>query len=954
MDAILKFLTELRKGLKVVDAFTREPAELAVERTYLDLAAQRLKRPWDQARRNGFLESPLGGQLSRNIDAALRQAELLSSQSNLGNPVVRLLYLWWKESCPAADRQRKAIAATHTLIEQRKEELALCFATLYHTFRENKEKVDTWLAQMKQQQEEQAQILSDEDDRVDYLMKTVSQFFGEMCEEFGGTVEVKIREEGEDSWHPREVYLRVPNFQPIQLEMTWTGQFYFYIFESRQAWQGKTDSRIVRLEYPRSGSDNNFAPRKAAGGIATRRTVARLCRESTHQLRELCQNSGGVLEAGNQQLGYGKDAMVQKKVVTTIQQKGKELVVKEVIQEEWEEEEPVPQHLLKTQRKQHNLTQGGQGSRKGQAPQALAVASPSTAASSSSAGPSQAAVTPYGQWSWPVFNTFVPWGGPIPSGQMVPYARPQAGMPLPSYPAAQAQPVVPPPWPASCSQGSMAGGGNQGQGNQGNGGKGGGRGRGRNGGGRGGQWDNQGYQGQKNQQGQGYGRPRFDWRTVICQHCDKQGYTIRFCDTRREHEKSGLIYSNMDGDIYDQYREYIDRKISGGVRVEAHRRVVARQAPPAMFRPWQGKDDPPIRVEEVECDEEVTQRPQAGAIKEKPIIVESEGENADEKMESASVWAAGVLQYDDKAAKGEGGMHNVRARSLGCDGLVAIEEVIHVRHHSGVRGVGRCPIAGGGGGGGGGSSLGEGGLGSRSGEAGGGSRSGEGSKGTDLIRGKVVEEVDRGKVEGGSGSGQPGNGASDAAATEASDISAKSRRTSSGQVRGEAAASSFGTKTAMEDSARTLCEGHEKVSGMLAHAMCKGAMMMSTKTGDVAVQIGAVAGAMHDGNGVLPSLVSFRDLAVDGVTPTREGELRLCIDYRGLNFVTVINEEPLPRIDDLLNQLQGCRNFSKIDLKSGYHQIEVAPEDQHKTTCQTRRLIDALTRDQIQRLLPGI
>ncbi|GBG86474.1 hypothetical protein CBR_g41469 [Chara braunii] len=70
--------------------------------------------------------------------------------------------------------------------------------------------------------------------------------------------------------------------------------------------------------------------------------------------------------------------------------------------------------------------------------------------------------------------------------------------------------------------------------------------------------------------------------------------------------------------------------------------------------------------------------------------------------------------------------------------------------------------------------------------------------------------------------------------------------------------------------------------------------------------------------------------------PKKEGELRLCIDYRGLNSVTVKNVEPLPRIDDLLDQLQGCKYFSKIDLKSGYHQIEVAPEDQHKTAFRTR------------------
>ncbi|GBG86811.1 hypothetical protein CBR_g42094 [Chara braunii] len=70
--------------------------------------------------------------------------------------------------------------------------------------------------------------------------------------------------------------------------------------------------------------------------------------------------------------------------------------------------------------------------------------------------------------------------------------------------------------------------------------------------------------------------------------------------------------------------------------------------------------------------------------------------------------------------------------------------------------------------------------------------------------------------------------------------------------------------------------------------------------------------------------------------PKKEGELHLCIDYRGLNAIAVKNVEPLPQIDDLLDRVQGCKYFSKIDLKSGYHQIEVQLEDQHKTTFMTR------------------
>ncbi|GBG79829.1 hypothetical protein CBR_g30093 [Chara braunii] len=72
------------------------------------------------------------------------------------------------------------------------------------------------------------------------------------------------------------------------------------------------------------------------------------------------------------------------------------------------------------------------------------------------------------------------------------------------------------------------------------------------------------------------------------------------------------------------------------------------------------------------------------------------------------------------------------------------------------------------------------------------------------------------------------------------------------------------------------------------------------------------------------------------VPKKKEGTLRMFIDYRGLNAIIVKNREPLPCIDDLLDRVQGCRYFSKIDLKSGYHQIAIRPEDQHNTAFQTR------------------
>ncbi|GBG60851.1 hypothetical protein CBR_g15972 [Chara braunii] len=65
-------------------------------------------------------------------------------------------------------------------------------------------------------------------------------------------------------------------------------------------------------------------------------------------------------------------------------------------------------------------------------------------------------------------------------------------------------------------------------------------------------------------------------------------------------------------------------------------------------------------------------------------------------------------------------------------------------------------------------------------------------------------------------------------------------------------------------------------------------------------------------------------------------DLRLCIDYRKLDAQTVKNVGPLPRIDDLLERLGGAKYFSKLDLKSGYHQISIRPNDRYKSAFKTR------------------
>ena len=85
---------------------------------------------------------------------------------------------------------------------------------------------------------------------------------------------------------------------------------------------------------------------------------------------------------------------------------------------------------------------------------------------------------------------------------------------------------------------------------------------------------------------------------------------------------------------------------------------------------------------------------------------------------------------------------------------------------------------------------------------------------------------------------------------------------------------------------------------------------------------------------IRPSTIPWGALVL--FVKNKDKTFRLCIDYRQLNRVTIKNQYPLPRIDDLFDQLRGARVYSKKDLRTGYHQLRVREADIPKTTFRTR------------------